>query len=182
MRRLRNGEVERLEENLPAVRKMKLGILREFRRGTPGIVDGVVETGAGYDTDILFKNIIKDLLIGTEDLLGTSLLLEAQGDIKDASAILVKRADLLRLITDIILRQKELQQRGGETDYNSPAFRLFQKLCFEKLIEALETLNVDNALSSMILKEWQKGMADWDRELRRMVKEQEQEAAENGVQ
>ena len=154
--------------------QLKQDLLREYRKSNPSIIEGVQESNTGFDADALFRNIIKDLVNGTESLMGTSLLMEAQGELRDASAVAIKRADLLRLIADILSRQKELHQKAGEVDFNAPPFRLFQKLCLDKLIESLAALKVDNEMVTLILKEWQGRMSEWDKDLKKMIKEEEE--------
>lgn len=162
------------EYKLPMMIQLKRQMLKEYRQSTPGLMDGVMESKTGYDMDSLFRNIIKDLINGTEDLMGTSLMLEAKGELKGASDVIIRRADLLKIISDIIGRQKELHQKAGEVDYNSPAFRLFQELCFKKLIESMQNLNIDDEMAGLILKEWQNSMSSWDRDLKKMIKDEEE--------
>lgn len=158
---------------LSSIHKMKKDMLEAYRMENPGPLENLARTNTGYNADELQRNIVDDLLQSCESLMGTSLVLEAQGDLKDSSAVLIKRADLMKIITDVLLRQKELQQKTGEVDYNSPVFRLFQKLCFEKLISAMQGLNMSNEMVSLIIKKWEEQMRDWDKEIKKAMKELE---------
>lgn len=55
-----------------------------------------------------------------------------------STATIVKRSELLKAVADIIAKKKELNQRASDIDLNSPAFMLFQKMCFDKFMESLE--------------------------------------------
>ena len=111
------------------------------------------------------------MLLSTEDLQGASLLLENEGNLKDASAISIKRADLLKLVSDIVSKKRELSQRSGEVDLNSPAFCIFQKLCFDKMVESMEELKIESEMVNLLLTRWQAKMKDWGKELKRALKD-----------
>ena len=158
----------------PAVSQMrgiKKQMLEAYRQENAGILEKLEKSPAGYNTDQLLNLIIEEMLNTTEDLQGTSLVMESEGNLKDASSVTVKRADLLRLIAEIVSRKKELHQRTGELDLNSPAFFMFQRLCFEKMVEAFESLNVDGEMVNSVLSVWQDKMRNWDKDLREMLKD-----------
>ena len=98
-------------------------------------------------------------------------MLESEGNVQNASAITIKRADLLRLVADIISKRKELNQRSGEVDLNSPAFCIFQKLCFDKMVDSMEEMNLDTEMINLLLSRWQSKMKDWGKELKRALKD-----------
>lgn len=167
------GNDKKLE--LSMIHKMKKDMLRAYREQNPGIIENLPRSNTGYNTDELYRNIVDDLLASSESLMGNALIMEAQGELRDSSAITIKRADMLKIIADVITKQKELQQKAGEIDYNSPVFRMFQKLCFDRLIEALEALNIDLEMRSLIVNEWERRMREWDKDIKKAMKELEQE-------
>lgn len=180
------------EENLPEIResemifkdpyKTKLSpvsatkqrLLAEYRKSHPAIFDQVEKTAAGFNTDQLLSAIIGDFLFSSEELFGNILLSESNGDIQGASNIIYKRADLLKLAADIVSKKKELNQRNGEIDLNSPAFMIFQKICFEKLILALQEVKVEQEMINLILSAWQEKLQTWDKELKQALKDLEE--------
>ncbi len=153
------------------VSDLKKQLLARHRAQKKGIIERLDRGESGFNTDQLLNLIVEDMLEASEDLQGTSLFLEKEGDLSSSSAVIIKRADLLRLIADIVSRKKELSQRSGEVDLNAPVFRIFQKLCFDKMAESLEELKVEAELVNLILTRWQGKMKDWDRELRKALRE-----------
>lgn len=158
-------------QEVSQMRGIKKRMLNAYRQENAGIMERLEKSPAGYNTDQLLNLIIEEMLNSTEELQGTSLVLESEGNLKDASTVTISRANLLKLIAEIVSRKKELHQRAGEIDLNSPAFFLFQKLCFEKMVEVFENLRIDNEMVSSVLTLWQDKMQHWDRDLRDMLKD-----------
>ncbi len=159
-------------ERLSPIRRTKAKLLKDYRAIHPSLIEGMDREGMSVDR--LMSLIISDLIESSEDLQGTSLFLESQGDLRNASAITIKRADLLKYIADVASKRKALQSMAGEVDLTSPAFMLFQKLCFDNLIKALEGLKLDMDMINSILVAWQDNMAKWDEDLKKMLDEEKQ--------
>jgi hypothetical protein len=49
----------------------------------------------------------------------------------------MKRGNLLKAVADIVTKRKELNQKAADIDLNGPAFMLFQKMCFERMVDVL---------------------------------------------
>ncbi|MBR4316796.1 MAG: hypothetical protein IKP65_07550 [Alphaproteobacteria bacterium] len=86
-----------------------------------------------------------------------------------STATIVKRSELLKAVADIIAKKKELNQRASDIDLNSPAFMLFQKMCFDKFMESLEELEIDEEMISLIVERFSKKMANWGKELKQKL-------------
>ena len=114
---------------LSPVREMKEKLISNYRTQHQGIVEKLEKSAAGYNTDQLLTAIIEEIFMTYEDLFGNILVLESNGDLQTSSNITLKRAELLKSIAEIASRKKELNQRNGDVDLNSPAFCIFQNLC-----------------------------------------------------
>ena len=71
-------------------------------------------------------------------------------------------------------KRKELNQRASDVDLNSPAFMLFQKLCFDHMMETLTELNLDEEMISLITTKWGSAMQGWGKELKNKLDEMAQ--------
>lgn len=162
------------ESKLSPVSDLKRKLLENYRKSHPALFDKVERTNAGFNTDQLLNAIIADFMMAAEELFGNILLTESNGDIQSSSNIIYKRADLLKLAADIVSKKKELNQRNGEVDLNSPVFILFQKICFEKLVLALQEVKVQPEMVNLILSAWQDKLQNWDKELKKALKELEE--------
>ncbi len=94
-----------------------------------------------------------------------------EGELHDSTAVTIKRADLLKTIADILVKKRELNQKDADVDLNSPAFQIFQKICFNKMTTVLEELSFDSEMKQLILGKWSIAMRDWGKELQNELKE-----------
>lgn len=165
---------EPYQKKLSTYSGIKRQLLKDYRKERKGILDTLERSESNFNTDQLINLIVNEMLLTTEELQANSLMLEAEGELLDSTSVLIKRADLMRLVTDIVTRKKEIAQRSGEVDLNSPVFCIFQKLCFENMVKAMEKLKLDSELTNLILIEWQERMKNWGKELKRILKEEEE--------
>ena len=77
-------KVENHSTRLSSMRDVKQALLKEHRKYRKGILDQLERSSTGFNTDQLQNLIIEDMLLSTEDLQGASLLLENEGNLKDA--------------------------------------------------------------------------------------------------
>ena len=150
-------------------------LVEEYRgNGHRSVLEKVKEGNEETTSDELLGLIIEEILEGGEDMLGTQLMLAEEGNLAGSTATIVKRSELLKAVADIIAKRKELNQRAADIDLNSPAFMLFQKMCFDKCVKVLDDLNVDEEMISLIIKKWSEEMRSWDKELKRKLEEMAQ--------
>ncbi len=139
-------------------------------KGHIGVLDKIKQNG-NVTSDEILGMIILEILEGGEDMLGTQLMLAEEGNLQGSTSVVVKRGELLRSVADIVAKRKELNQRANEIDLNSPAFTIFQKLCFDKMIMALEDLKVDKEMINIIVTKWSQYMLNWGKELKAKLDE-----------
>lgn len=145
-------------------------LLREYRRKHKGILDKVKD-GQAQTSDDLMNLIVEDLLEESEIFYGNSLVFTEEGNLRDATAISLKRTDLLKMIADIIAKKRELNQKDADMDLNSPAFMIFQKMCFDKMMDSLKESKVQDQLIRIILNKWTASMKDWGKELKKALQD-----------
>lgn len=141
--------------------------------GHIGVLSKIKE-GNNVTSDDILGMIIMEILEGGEDMLGTQLMLAEEGNLQGSTGVIVKRSELLRSVAEIVAKRKELNQRASEIDLNSPAFTIFQKLCFDKMVKSLEQLNIDDEMINLIVTRWSQNMADWGKELKKQLEDMAQ--------
>ena len=122
-------------------------------------------------SDEILGSIIEEILEGGEDILGTQLLLSEEGDLAGSTSAILRRSELLKAVADIVAKRKELNQRAADIDLNSPAFMIFQKLCFDKMVGTLEDLQIDDEMIALIIKRFSESMKNWGKELKQKLEE-----------
>lgn len=151
------------------ISRYKESLVGQYRTKNEGILQKL-KAGVNLNSDEILSLIAEEILLESEELLGTRLLFENEGNLQDATTVTVKRSDLLKAVADIVAKRKELNQRS-DVDLNSPAFMIFQKLCFDKMVDALHDLRFDDEMIQLILTGWAKGMEDWGKELKAKLEE-----------
>jgi uncharacterized protein (UPF0371 family) len=150
-------------------------LVEQYReRGHKSVLSRVKEGGPEVTSDEILGDIIEEILEGGEDLLGTQLMLAEEGNLTDSTIVTVKRGELLRSVAEIVAKRKELNQRASDIDLNSPAFMLFQKLCFDKMMETLTDLSLDEEMISLIVTKFGEKMSTWGKELKQKLDEMAQ--------
>ena len=147
-------------------------LVEQYRsHGHKSVLAKVREGGEAATSDEILGLIIEEILEGGEDMLGTQLLLTEEGNLSASTATILKRSELLKAVADIVAKRKELNQRAADIDLNSPAFMIFQKICFDNLVNVLEDLNIDEEMIALIVKAWAKSMQDWGKVLKQKLEE-----------
>ena len=141
------------------------------RGGHASTLDRVRDDEKEMTSDEILGSIIREILEGGEDILGTQLLFAEEGDLANSTTAIMKRSELLRSVADIVAKRKELNQRAADIDLNSPAFMIFQKLCFDNFVKALEDLQINEEMIALIVTKFSNNMKNWGTELKRKLEE-----------
>lgn len=150
-------------------------LVEQYRgNGHRSTLDKIRNGGDDVTSDEILGDIIMEILEGGEDMLGTQLLLAEEGDLTNSTLVTVKRGELLRSVAEIVAKRKELNQRASDIDLNSPAFLLFQKICFDNMMGALQELEIDEEMISLILTGFSKRMENWAKTLKAKLDEMAQ--------
>ena len=88
-----------------------------------------------------------------------------------STATVVKRSEILKSVADVVAKRKQLNQRASDIDLNSPAFLIFQKLMFDKMVSSLQELSIDEEMISLIIQKWSQKMQNWGKELKQKLEE-----------
>ena len=111
----------------------KQSLIAEYRsNGHRSVLEKIKNADENTTSDEILGLIIQEILQGSEDLLGTQLMLAQQGNLQMSTATVVKRSQILKAVADVVAKRKQLNQRASDIDLNSPAFLIFQKLMFDK--------------------------------------------------
>lgn len=150
----------------------KESLIEKYREsGHRSVLDKVKQADENTTSDEILGLIIEQILQGGENLLGTQLMLQEQGNLQLSTATVVKRAQILKSVADVVAKRKELNQRASDIDLNSPAFMIFQKLMFDKMVDSLEELDIDEEMISLIVQKWSTKLQNWGKELKQKLQE-----------
>lgn len=139
--------------------------------GHKSVLDKIKNADSNITSDEILGLIIEQILQGGEDLLGTQLMFAQQGNLQMSTATVVKRSEILKSVADVVAKRKQLNQRASDIDLNSPAFLIFQKLMFDKMVSSLQELGIDEEMISLIVQKWSQKMQNWGKELKQKLEE-----------
>lgn len=155
-----------------SINAYKESLVSNYREnGHQSVLQKIKNDGENITSDEILGSIIQEILEGGQELLGTQLLLQEEGNLQLSTATVVKRSQILKSVADIVAKRKELNQRASDIDLNSPAFMIFQKLMFDKMIESLQELSVDEQMISLIVQKWSQKMQNWGKELKQKLQQ-----------
>lgn len=125
--------------------------------------------GNGDNFDEMIGIIIEEIAKESDNLLGNALYFTKEGNLHDATTISVKRADMFETLTKVLQRKKEMFVGAAKVDYDSPVFKVFQIICFEKLTTVLDAMNIDVEAKQLIISRWVESMGDWQKEIKTRI-------------
>jgi len=140
------------------------GLVKQYYGANENLHDKV--TSQGSTLQGVIDSVIQEMAKEVVDLKGNELYLLQKGDVLNSSVISVKRADILSLVTKVVQRKYELMNNMLNVDLNSPVFLVFQQICFDYLIAAMEENNVIPEIRQLVLTSWAQKMKSWDKDLK----------------
>lgn len=157
------------------INQYRESLVEEYRsNGHRSVLDKIKNSNENTTSDEILGLIIEEILEGGEEMLGTQLMFAEEGNLQMSTATIVKRSEILKAVADVVAKRKELNQRASDIDLNSPAFMLFQKLMFDKMVSTLEELNIDEEMISLIVQKWSVKLQNWGKELKQKLEEMAQ--------
>ena len=138
-------------------------LLKDYYNGSKNLIDKLMENPDGTNLDALLNSVVVELLKDSDDLLGNRIILTQQKNLQDANDVTSKRAALLSKVAEISLKKQEINARTQDVDLNSPAFFLFQQICFDKLKETLIDMQMQDEKIQVVIMKWADKMKVWDK-------------------
>ena len=143
----------------------KKELLKEYYGGDINLIEKMMKNPDGTTLDSLLNCVVMEMLKDSDDLLGNRILLTKQRNLQEANDVTAKRASLLSKVADISLKKQEINAKTNDVDLNSPAFYLFQQICFDKLKDTLVEMQMQDEKIQVVVMKWAEKMKNWDKVL-----------------
>lgn len=140
-------------------------LLKNYYGGETNLIEKMMKNPDGNNLDSLLNCVVMELLRDSDDLLGNRILLTKQRNLQEANDVTAKRASLLSKVADISLKKQEINAKTNDVDLNSPAFFLFQQICFDKLKDTLLEMQMQDEKIQVVIMKWAEKMKNWDKVL-----------------
>jgi hypothetical protein len=163
------GELVTTPPNNGAVRpanavEYRAQLISRYHQGAKGLVDKL-RTSGHNDAEALLLSLINEVIQETDHLLGNELVATENGELRDASIISFKRAEVLEKAIKAVQSKHQLEREQG-LDLDSPAMMVVFRYFMSKVKTALVKANAPDDMSDLFFRTLSDAMADWKRDLR----------------
>lgn len=166
-------------EVLPATRKKSLPmgiagddvmeyrnqLLERYHQGAPSLLEMLKKAGKQGNMESLLVSLMDEMVKETDHLLGNELVATVNGELRDASVISFKRAEVLEKAIKSVQAKHEAEKVEG-LDIDSPEMMTVFRFFMLKSNEAFERMGVGKEVSDLFFRTFGDMMENWKRELR----------------
>ena len=140
-------------------------LIREYHGGLPSLLDRLRSEGKDNYEDLivaLYDEIVKE----SDNLLGNGLVATHNGDLRDASVISVKRAEIIEKALRAVSDKQKFEQSRGTFDVDSAAMLDVFRFFMSKAKETLVHMGVDSEMNDLFFQTFAEIAANWKKELK----------------
>jgi len=151
--------------NLPAnVIEYREQLVKQYHKGAPSLVEKIRQAGK-EDIESLLVALIEEVVTETDHLLGNELVATHNGDLRDASIISFKRAEVIEKAIKAVQSKQEFERQGG-INVDSPAVLTIFRFFMAKAKETFDKMGTGNETSDLFFRTFSGMMEGWKKELR----------------
>lgn len=173
-----NADAEAGVEVLPArvgkpdgqdVMAYRRDLVEQYHKGAPSLLARLRKDGK-QDMESLVISLIDEIIGETDELKGNQLVALQNGELRDASVISFKRAEVLEKAIRAVQTKQQFEKDGG-IDIESPSMMVIFRFFMEKSREAFSKMSVGDEISDLFFRTFGEIMENWKKELRSKFEE-----------
>jgi hypothetical protein len=161
------GSVMTTQRGLMAPQKIaeyRKELVKQYHNGAPSLVARLKASGS-IDTQSLIVSLIDEVITETDNLLGNQLVATENGELRDASVISFKRAEILEKAIKAVQSKAQMEKESG-IDLDSPSMMVIFRFFMRKSKEALEKNGIMEDQIDLFFQTLGGIMEFWKKELR----------------
>ena len=139
-------------------------LLEDYHGGAKSLVARLRSSG-NDDIDSLLLALIDEIINETENLLGNHLIATENGDLRDASVISFKRAEVLEKAIKALQSKQQIEKESG-IDVNSPSMMVVFRYFMGKAKITCQTMDMAEEQTNLFFQTLAQTMKNWQKELR----------------
>jgi hypothetical protein len=139
-------------------------LIARYHKGASGLVDKLRASGRD-DAEALLLALITEVIQETDHLLGNELVATENGDLRDASIISFKRAEVIEKAIKAIQAKQQIEKEHG-LDLDSPAMMVVFRYFMSKVKMALVKASAPDDMSDLFFRTLSDAMSDWKKDLK----------------
>lgn len=156
--------VPRRELPIADVVQYREQLVKSYHSGAPSLVEKIKKAGKD-DIESLLIALIDEVVRETDHLLGNELVATQNGELRDASIISFKRAEVLEKAIKAVQAKQEFERESG-IDVDSPSMIVVFRFFMSKAKDAFDRMGVGNEVRDLFFRTLGEIMENWKRELR----------------
>jgi hypothetical protein len=155
------GEKSAMPANVVEYREQ---LVKQYHNGAPSLVERIRKAGK-EDIESLLVALIEEVVKETDHLLGNELVATQNGELRDASIISFKRAEVIEKAIKAVQAKQEFERESG-IDIDSPSMVVIFRFFMSKSKDTFERMGVGNEMSDLFFRTFSDIMDNWKKELR----------------
>ena len=139
-------------------------LVQDYHKGAKSLSDRLREEGV-EDSDSVVIALINEVMKETDNLLGNHLVAAENGNLRDASVISYKRAEVLEKVVKAVLSKQRFASES-EMDLDSPAMLVIFKYFMTTVKGIFDSMEVPAEQSDIFFRSLGEETEDWKKELK----------------
>jgi hypothetical protein len=144
-------------------------LVKQYHDGAPSLVEKIRKAGK-EDIESLLVALIEEVVKETDHLLGNELVATQNGDLRDASIISFKRAEVIEKAIKAVQAKQEFERESG-IDVDSPSMTVIFRFFLAKAKDTFDRIGVGNETNDLFFRTFSEIMENWKKELRERFEE-----------
>jgi hypothetical protein len=139
-------------------------LVSRYHQGSKNLVERLRSNGRD-DAEALLLSLINEMVQETDHLLGNELVSTENGELRDASVISFKRAEVLEKAIKAVQAKSQFEKESG-IDLDSPMMMIVFRYFMSKVKQTLVRVNAPDDMSDLFFRSLSESMADWKKEMK----------------
>lgn len=139
-------------------------LVKQYHNGATSLVERI-RKGGKEDAESLLVALIEEVVKETDHLLGNELVSTQNGELRDASVISFKRAEVIEKAIRAVQAKQEFERESG-IDVDSPSMIVIFRFFMSKTKDTLDKMGVDSDFNDLFFRTFSDVTESWKKELR----------------
>ena len=160
------ADAEYLPEQMPTnMLEQREFLVKQYHKGSESLAKRLHSEGKN-NIETMVMALVDEVIKETDNLLGNGLIAIEQGELRDASVISAKRAEVLEKAIKAVQTKQMFDKESG-IDVDSPSMRVVFRFFMKKSKQVFDKLGFGEEISDSFFKTLSSAMENWQDELKR---------------
>jgi len=143
-------------------------LIYQYHDGHDSLVDALADKGENT-LEGRIEGLVREIMQEAEHLLGNELVATEDGNLRDATIISTKRADVLEKALKAVMAKQVFERENG-INVDSPSMRVVFEFFMQKVSAAFTRCGYGDEVVDTFIRTLQALMANWQKELKEELK------------